>query len=66
MAKVRPSALLLIFAALGRFSQPDIWSKNINKSIRRTIKAEIVTLSSLIRNCAIDRRPTYLTHIQTN
>jgi len=46
------AALQLIFAALGPFLQPEIWSKNVNKSIQRTIKAEIVTLSSLIWNSA--------------
>jgi len=34
--------------ARGPFLKPEIWSKNFNKSIQRTIKAEIVTLSSLI------------------
>jgi len=46
------AALQLIFAALGPFLQPEIWSKNFNKSKQRTIKAEIVTLSSLIWNSA--------------
>jgi len=44
------AALQLIFAALGPFLQPKIWSKKFNKSIQTTIKAEIVTLSSLIWN----------------
>ncbi len=46
------AARRLIFAALGPFLQPEIWSKNFNKSIQRTIKAEIITLSSLIWNSA--------------
>jgi hypothetical protein len=44
------AALQLIFATLGPFLQPEIWSKNFKKSIQRTIKAEIVILSSLIWN----------------
>jgi len=30
-------------SVLGPFLQPEIWSKYFNKSIQRTIKAEIVT-----------------------
>jgi len=44
-------------AALGPFLQPEIWSKNFNKNIQRKIKAEIVTLSSLIWNSpALDEK----------